>query len=58
MHLVYAFFNLYNHTSFSIFDLLWVRNFNIEITVETDYDTYLSDFEGEDIDWKKFDYWD
>ena len=40
MHLIYPFHNLYDHTSFSIFDLLWVRDFNVEISVEYDYDTY------------------
>ena len=36
----YPFHNLYEHTSFSIFDLLWVRDFNVEISVEYDYATY------------------
>lgn len=36
MHLTYSFHHLYEHTDFSIFDLLWVRDFNIEIHVETD----------------------
>ena len=40
MHLIYPFHNLYDHTCFSIFDLLWVRDFNVEISVEYDYDTY------------------
>lgn len=31
MLLIYPFHNLYSHTEFSIFDLLWVREFNIEI---------------------------
>ena len=33
MHLTYAFHNLFSHLDFSIFDLLWVRDFNIEIHV-------------------------
>ena len=37
MHLTFAFHNLWETTGFSIFDLLWVRDFNIEITVECDY---------------------
>ena len=37
MHLIYPFHNLYEHTCFSIFDLLWVRDFNVEISVEYDY---------------------
>ena len=40
MHLIYSFHNLYEHTCFSIFDLLWVRDFNVEISVEYDYATY------------------
>ena len=36
MHLTYAFHNLFEHLEFSIFDLLWVRDFNIEIHVEHD----------------------
>lgn len=40
MHLIFPFHNLYEHTCFSIFDLLWVRDFNVEISVEYDYATY------------------
>lgn len=40
MHLIFPFHNLYEHTLFSIFDLLWVRDFNVEISVEYDYATY------------------
>ncbi len=36
MSLVYAFHNLWDHTAFSIYDLLWVRDFNIEIKIEYD----------------------
>lgn len=39
MDLVYAFHNLWDHMSFSIYDLLWVREFNVEIKVEYDYKT-------------------
>lgn len=35
--LVYAFHNLWDHMAFSIYDLLWVREFNIEIKVEYDH---------------------
>ena len=38
MHLVYAVHNLFRHMEFSIFDLLWVRNFEIQ----TDMSTYHS----------------
>ncbi len=36
MHLVYAFHHLYHRCKFSIFDLLWVRDFTSEITVSID----------------------
>ena len=58
MHLTYAFHNLFEHTEFSIFDLLWVRDFNIEIHVEYDYHTYKNDEYGDDLDWEKCDYFD
>ena len=58
MHLTYAFHNLFSHLDFSIFDLLWVRDFNIEIHVEYNYHTYESDEFGDDLDWGKCDYWD
>ena len=56
MHLTYAFHNLFSHLDFSIFDLLWVRDFNIEIHVEYDYHTYDNDDYGDDLDWEKCDY--
>ena len=58
MHLTYAFHNLFSHLDFSIFDLLWVRDFNIEIHVEYDYHTYKDDEYGDDLDWEKCDYFD
>ena len=58
MHLTYAFHNLFSHLDFSIYDLLWVRDFNIEIHVEYNYHTYESDEFGDDLDWGKCDYWD
>ena len=58
MHLIHAFHNLYSHMEFSIFDLLWVRDFNIEINVEADYDTYPADYAKDDLDWDKCDYFD
>ena len=39
MHLVYAVHNLFRHTEFSIFDLLWVRKFEIVVEVSTYYNT-------------------
>lgn len=43
MDLVYAFHNLWTHTAFSIYDLFWVREFNVEIKVEYDYATTKSE---------------
>ena len=54
MKLCYAFHNLYAHTFFSVFDLLWVRDFCIEINVESTYYTGSTDWD--DIDWEKYDY--
>lgn len=39
MGLIYAFHNLWVNLDFSIFDLLWVRQFNVEINVDYDYCT-------------------
>ncbi|WP_455626306.1 hypothetical protein [Parabacteroides sp.] len=55
MQLIHAVHNLYSHTSFSIFDLLWVRNFNMEIFVATNYNTYKGDY-NDNLDWSKYDY--
>ena len=54
MKLCYAFHNLYEHTTFSILDLLWVRDFCIEINVESTHYTGSTDWD--DIDWEKYDY--
>ena len=56
MHLIHPFHNLYSHMDFSIFDLLWVRDFNIELSLESDYSTYPEDDPGDDLDWKKYDF--
>lgn len=58
MHLTYAFHNLFSHLDFSIFDLLWVRDFNIEIHLAYDYNTYENEEYGDDLDWEKCNYWD
>ena len=58
MHLIFPFHNLYDHLAFSIFDLLWVRDFNIELNTEINYHTYKSDDYGDDLDWDNFDYFD
>ena len=54
MHLIYPFHNLYEHTCFSIFDLLWVRDFNVKISVEYDYATYKEWFFSMDVTTKIF----
>lgn len=58
MQLIYAFHDLFSHMEFSIFDLLWVRDFNIEIKVECDYHTYKTEDYGDDLDWGKCDFYD
>ncbi|MBQ8968614.1 MAG: hypothetical protein IJ064_02610 [Bacteroidaceae bacterium] len=58
MHLIYPFHDLFEHMEFSIFDLLWVRDFNIELKVECDYHTYNSEDYYDDLDWKKCDFYD
>lgn len=49
MLLIYPVHNLIGHIGFSIFDVLWVRDFNVEIHIETDYNTYPENEEEEDI---------
>lgn len=39
IHLVHAVHNLFQHMEFSIFDLLWVREFEITVEVSTYYNT-------------------
>lgn len=39
MHLVHAVHNLFRHMEFSIFDLLWVRSFDIQIDVSAYHST-------------------
>lgn len=56
MHLIYAFHDLFDHMDFSIFDLLWIRDFNIEIKVECDYHTYMKEDYCDDLDWGKYDF--
>jgi hypothetical protein len=36
MHIAYPFHNLYDHMNFSLFDLIYVREFNVEINVKFD----------------------
>ena len=54
MKLCYAFHNLYEHTTFSILDLLWVRDFYIDINAESSH--YTGSDDCDDIDWKEYDY--
>lgn len=56
LHLCYAFHNLYEHNDFSIFDLLWVRDYCIEVSCESSHCTGSTD--GDDIHWRKYDYYD
>lgn len=58
MHLIYSFHDLYEHMNFSIFDLLWVRDFNIELKVECDYNTYYSNDYCDNLNWRKCDFYD
>ena len=52
--------NLYDHMAFSIFDLLWVRDFNIEIHVEIDYNTCKEevDYDDDALDWSERDFYE
>lgn len=54
MQLCYGVYNLIEHTYFSIFDLLWVRDFYIEVKCETSHCTGSEDWD--DIDWNIYDY--
>lgn len=56
MHLIHPFHNLYSHMDFSIFDLLWVRDFNIELSLESDYSKYPEEYPSADLDWTKYDF--
>lgn len=56
MHLIRAIHNLYDHTTFSIFDLLWVRDFHIEIHIGVDYNTY-EEADCNALDWDKCDFY-
>ncbi len=56
MHLTHPFHNLYSHLDFSIFDLLWVRDFNIELSLESNFSTYPEDYPNDDLDWTKYDF--
>lgn len=36
MHLIYPFHNLYDHMYFSLYDLIYVREFNLEVNIQLD----------------------
>lgn len=55
LHLIYAFNNLWGQMHFSIFDLLWVRDFNVELFVESFYATYSDEYDH--LDWSEYDYY-
>ncbi len=57
MHLSRHFHHLFDHCLFSIFDLLWVRDFNFETYAEYHSST-LADDDPNDLDWSKTDYYD
>ncbi len=56
MHLIYPIHSLLMHTNFSIFDFLWVRDFNIEITVHIESETHHIPQNEEELDWSEMDY--
>lgn len=58
MHLIEQVHHLLEFSAFSIFDILWVRDFCVEITLETDYDSYKDGMDGVDVDWEKLDFYD
>lgn len=55
MQIVYPVHSLLEYTAFSIFDILWVRDFNIELWTELDYGTDNCRDE-EDLDFDLLDY--
>lgn len=54
MHLTKQFHNLFDHCLFSIYDLLWVRDFDFETHLEYDYSTYTP--QEYDLDWNACNY--
>ncbi len=57
MHLTMQFHNLFDHCLFSIYDLLWVRDFDFETHLEYAYKNY-QDEEDYELDWDACDYLD
>ncbi len=58
LHLTYGFHNLFQHTAFSIFDLLWVRDFRIEVEVQFGTKTRSPEQSIEPLNWDEMDYYD
>ncbi len=56
MHLIYPIHDLLMHMNFSIFDFLWVRDFNTEITVQIEKETHHIPQNEEELDWSELDY--
>ena len=56
MNICFAFHYLYDNTEFSIFDLLWVRDFCIELSCESTYCTDSTNWDK--IDWGVCDFYD
>lgn len=48
MHIIHPVHNLISHLDFSIFDILWVRDFNMEICMESDFSNYNTEEDDED----------
>lgn len=46
------FYELYEDSSFSLYDLLWIRSFNVELYVDENYSNYKIDYDDIDLpDW-------
>lgn len=62
MHIILPTHLLYDDKSFSIFDILWVRDFSTVVNVEVDNCNYRNSKgeidDNEELDWDKLDYYD
>lgn len=61
MHIILPTHFLYDDMSFSLFDLLWVRDFTSRVHVEVDnwsYKNSRNDVDDDDLDWDELDYMD
>lgn len=57
MHIIFQANSAITDFSFSILDVLWVRDFETKIVIENDYGTYEYD-DTDDFDWDKLDFYD